>query len=144
MKERYYFSSNYLNQQGTFIFFTFAHKNLILSLDNRALPINRKQKVFPNGTLIIENVERNSDQATYTCVAKNQEGYSARGSLEVQVMGKLKIILFPEFPRIWECSGRSYFLGWVLTFQPHRWSSIVLLSIEYPNLSLSSTAGRTL
>lgn len=59
-----------------------------ISLDNRALPINRKQKVFPNGTLIIENVERNSDQATYTCVAKNQEGYSARGSLEVQVMGK--------------------------------------------------------
>ena len=59
--------------------------------DNRALPINRKQKVFPNGTLIIENVERNSDQATYTCVAKNVEGYSARGSLEVQVMGKLHI-----------------------------------------------------
>lgn len=59
-----------------------------IHLDNRALPINRKQKVFPNGTLIIENVERNSDQATYTCVAKNQEGYSARGSLEVQVMGK--------------------------------------------------------
>lgn len=56
--------------------------------DNRALPINRKQKVFPNGTLIIENVERNSDQATYTCVAKNAEGYSARGALEVQVMGK--------------------------------------------------------
>jgi len=45
--------------------------------------------VFPNGTLIIENVERNSDQATYTCVAKNAEGYSARGALEVQVMGKI-------------------------------------------------------
>jgi Immunoglobulin I-set domain/Immunoglobulin domain len=58
--------------------------------DNRQLPINRKQKVFPNGTLIIENVERNSDQATYTCVAKNVEGYIARGSLEVQVMGKFQ------------------------------------------------------
>jgi hypothetical protein len=57
--------------------------------DNRQLPINRKQKVFPNGTLIIENVERSSDQATYTCVAKNSEGYAARGTLEVQVMGKL-------------------------------------------------------
>lgn len=57
-------------------------------IENRALPINRKQKVFPNGTLIIENVERTSDQATYTCVAKNAEGYSARGALEVQVMGK--------------------------------------------------------
>uniref|UniRef100_A0A6P7G315 Down syndrome cell adhesion molecule homolog n=1 Tax=Diabrotica virgifera virgifera TaxID=50390 RepID=A0A6P7G315_DIAVI len=30
--------------------------------DGRLLPINRKQKVFPNGTLIIENVERASDQ----------------------------------------------------------------------------------
>lgn len=58
--------------------------------DGRLLPINRKQKVFPNGTLIIENVERASDQATYVCVAKNSQGYNARGSLEVQVMGKFK------------------------------------------------------
>nr|NP_001036529.1 down syndrome cell adhesion molecule 1, isoform AE [Drosophila melanogaster]ABI31080.1 down syndrome cell adhesion molecule 1, isoform AE [Drosophila melanogaster] len=68
--------------------------SIVWERDNRALPINRKQKVFPNGTLIIENVERNSDQATYTCVAKNQEGYSARGSLEVQVMVPPKIAHF--------------------------------------------------
>ncbi|XP_039148181.1 Down syndrome cell adhesion molecule-like protein Dscam2 isoform X38 [Drosophila simulans] len=68
--------------------------SIVWERDNRALPINRKQKVFPNGTLIIENVERNSDQATYTCVAKNQEGYSARGSLEVQVMALPKISPF--------------------------------------------------
>ncbi|XP_060838240.1 cell adhesion molecule Dscam2 isoform X11 [Rhopalosiphum padi] len=54
--------------------------------DNRQLPINRKQKVFPNGTLIIENVERSSDQATYTCVARNAQGHTAKGNLEVQVM----------------------------------------------------------
>lgn len=58
------------------------------------MPINRKQKVFPNGTLIIENVERASDQATYDCVAKNSQGYSARGSLEVQVMGKYSFCRF--------------------------------------------------
>ncbi|KAL9920272.1 Down syndrome cell adhesion molecule 1 isoform 4-T4 [Glossina fuscipes fuscipes] len=68
--------------------------SIVWERDNRALPINRKQKVFPNGTLIIENVERNSDQATYTCVAKNAEGYSARGSLEVQVMVLPQIIPF--------------------------------------------------
>ncbi|XP_035788147.1 Down syndrome cell adhesion molecule-like protein Dscam2 isoform X7 [Anopheles albimanus] len=61
-------------------------ESIVWERDNRQLPINRKQKVFPNGTLIIENVERNSDQATYTCVAKNAEGYTARGTLEVQVM----------------------------------------------------------
>lgn len=62
--------------------------SIVWERDNRQLPINRKQKVFPNGTLIIENVERNSDQATYTCVAKNSEGYTARGTLEVAVMGR--------------------------------------------------------
>ncbi|XP_043867002.1 Down syndrome cell adhesion molecule-like protein Dscam2 isoform X32 [Drosophila mojavensis] len=68
--------------------------SIVWERDNRPLPINRKQKVFPNGTLIIENVERNSDQATYTCVAKNQEGYSARGSLEVQVMVPPQVMPF--------------------------------------------------
>ncbi|XP_065340864.1 cell adhesion molecule Dscam1 isoform X20 [Cloeon dipterum] len=61
-------------------------ENIVWERDGRVLPINRKQKVFPNGTLIIENVERQSDQATYTCVARNSQGYSARGTLEVQVM----------------------------------------------------------
>uniref|UniRef100_A0A8D8X8C8 Down syndrome cell adhesion molecule-like protein Dscam2 n=1 Tax=Cacopsylla melanoneura TaxID=428564 RepID=A0A8D8X8C8_9HEMI len=62
--------------------------------EGRTLPINRKQKVFPNGTLIIENVERLSDQATYTCVAKNAQGYSSRGTLEVQVMVSPKVQQF--------------------------------------------------
>ncbi|XP_063932444.1 cell adhesion molecule Dscam1 isoform X17 [Zophobas morio] len=61
-------------------------ETVVWERDGRLLPINRKQKVFPNGTLIIENVERASDQATYDCVAKNSQGYSARSSLEVQVM----------------------------------------------------------
>ncbi|XP_024939094.1 Down syndrome cell adhesion molecule-like protein Dscam2 isoform X28 [Cephus cinctus] len=60
--------------------------SIVWERDTRVLPINRKQKVFPNGTLIIENVDRMSDQATYTCVARTAQGYSARGTLEVQVM----------------------------------------------------------
>ncbi|XP_055624202.1 cell adhesion molecule Dscam2 isoform X44 [Toxorhynchites rutilus septentrionalis] len=68
--------------------------SIVWERDNRQLPINRKQKVFPNGTLIIENVERNSDQATYTCVAKNSEGYTARGTLEVAVMVSPTIMQF--------------------------------------------------
>jgi Down syndrome cell adhesion protein 1 len=69
-------------------------ETVVWERDGRLLPINRKQKVFPNGTLIIENVERASDQATYDCVAKNSQGYSARGSLEVQVMVPPQIIPF--------------------------------------------------
>lgn len=61
---------------------------IVWERDGRVLPINRKQKVFPNGTLVIENVERTSDQAVYTCVAKNAQGYSARATLDLQVMGE--------------------------------------------------------
>ncbi|XP_073989893.1 Down syndrome cell adhesion molecule 1 isoform X44 [Rhodnius prolixus] len=68
--------------------------SIVWERDGRVLPINRKQKVFPNGTLIIENVERLSDQATYTCVAKNGQGYSSRGTLEVQVMVLPKVAPF--------------------------------------------------
>ncbi|XP_044270305.1 Down syndrome cell adhesion molecule-like protein Dscam2 isoform X44 [Tribolium madens] len=68
--------------------------SVVWERDGRQLPINRKQKVFINGTLIIENVERASDQATYDCVAKNSQGYSARGSLEVQVMVPPQIVPF--------------------------------------------------
>ncbi|RZC32102.1 I-set domain containing protein, partial [Asbolus verrucosus] len=74
-----------------FLVYSLVHRTVP---DGRLLPINRKQKVFPNGTLIIENVERASDQATYDCVAKNSQGYSARGSLEVQVMVSPQIFPF--------------------------------------------------
>lgn len=80
-------------------------------VDGRVLPINRKQKVFKNGTLIIENVERSSDQATYVCVAKNAQGYSARGSLEVQVMGEYNFSIFSQFSAIGlQISIRSLFI----------------------------------
>ncbi|XP_059046517.1 cell adhesion molecule Dscam2 isoform X34 [Achroia grisella] len=68
--------------------------SIIWERDGRNLPINRKQKVFPNGTLVIENVERISDQATYTCVAKNSQGYSVKGNLELQVMVSPQILPF--------------------------------------------------
>ncbi|XP_076297104.1 Down syndrome cell adhesion molecule 1 isoform X23 [Lasioglossum baleicum] len=78
-------------------------ESIVWERDTRVLPINRKQKVFPNGTLIIENVERMSDQATYTCVARNAQGYSARGTLEVQVMVAPEIAPFEvsEEPANW-------------------------------------------
>ncbi|XP_024939105.1 Down syndrome cell adhesion molecule-like protein Dscam2 isoform X42 [Cephus cinctus] len=77
--------------------------SIVWERDTRVLPINRKQKVFPNGTLIIENVDRMSDQATYTCVARTAQGYSARGTLEVQVMVAPQIAPFVigEEPANW-------------------------------------------
>nr|XP_053626611.1 cell adhesion molecule Dscam2-like isoform X3 [Cherax quadricarinatus] len=60
--------------------------SIVWEKNGRMLPINRRQKTFPNGTLIVEAVERNSDQGRYTCVARNSQGYTARGDLDVQVM----------------------------------------------------------
>lgn len=61
--------------------------------DGRMLPINRRQKTFPNGTLIVEAVQRSTDQGRYTCVARNSQAYTARGDLDVQVMGEYKSIV---------------------------------------------------
>ena len=57
--------------------------------DGRQLPFNDRQTVYPNGTLVILDVQRKEDAASYTCIARNDEGYSARSDLEVTVMGKL-------------------------------------------------------
>ena len=57
--------------------------------EGRQLPFNNRQSVFRNGTLVITNLKRKEDAATYTCVARNDEGYSARSDLAVTVMGKM-------------------------------------------------------
>jgi len=66
---------------------------LLLILDGRQLPFNDRQIVFPNGTLVISDVQRKEDAAKYTCNARNDEGYSARSDLDVSVMGKACLLL---------------------------------------------------
>ncbi|KFM78043.1 Down syndrome cell adhesion molecule-like protein Dscam2, partial [Stegodyphus mimosarum] len=50
------------------------------------LPQNRRQQVFSNGTLIINNVDRNSDEGTYRCIAENREGENAFRDVGVKVL----------------------------------------------------------
>lgn len=50
--------------------------------------MNRRQRAYANGTLIIDQVQRNSDAGTYTCQAQNRQRHSARREVEVQVLGK--------------------------------------------------------
>ncbi|XP_042237794.1 Down syndrome cell adhesion molecule-like protein Dscam2 isoform X32 [Homarus americanus] len=68
--------------------------SIVWEKTGRMLPINRRQKTFTNGTLIVEAVGRNSDQGRYTCVARNSQGYTARGDLDVQVMEPPQIYPF--------------------------------------------------
>lgn len=53
------------------------------------LPINRRQKVYPNGTLVIEHTQRENDAGTYTCQAQNRQKHNARRDVEVMVLGNL-------------------------------------------------------
>ncbi|KAK7075666.1 hypothetical protein SK128_023683 [Halocaridina rubra] len=71
--------------------------SIVWEMKGRMLPINRRQKTFPNGTLIVEAVQRSADQGRYTCVARNSQGYTARGDLDVQVMDPPVILPF-TFP----------------------------------------------
>ncbi|CAL7934267.1 unnamed protein product [Xylocopa violacea] len=134
-------------------------ESIVWERDTRVLPINRKQKVFPNGTLIIENVERMSDQATYTCVARNAQGYSARGTLEVQVMVAPQILpfTFGDEPASWgelvsvTCSvakgDQPLEISWAFNGTPidsHHGSDVVVASTNRKNsvLTIESVAAR--
>ncbi|XP_047472707.1 Down syndrome cell adhesion molecule-like protein Dscam2 isoform X6 [Penaeus chinensis] len=66
--------------------------SIVWEKNGRMLPINRRQKTFPNGTLIVEAVQRSTDQGRYTCVARNSQAYTARGDLDVQVMEPPQIL----------------------------------------------------
>lgn len=59
----------------------------------RELPDDLRQKVMPDGTLIISSVQKSVDSGTYTCWAKNKQGHSARRSGDVAVIGKFDIII---------------------------------------------------
>ncbi|XP_076390060.1 Down syndrome cell adhesion molecule 1 isoform X35 [Megachile rotundata] len=134
-------------------------ESIVWERDTRVLPINRKQKVFPNGTLIIENVERMSDQATYTCVARNAQGYSARGTLEVQVMVAPQILpfMFGDEPASWgelisvTCSvtkgDQPLEISWAFNGTPidsQHGSDVVIASTNKKNsvLTIESVAAR--
>ncbi|KAG8228351.1 hypothetical protein J437_LFUL006802, partial [Ladona fulva] len=52
----------------------------------RKLPLNRRQRVFENGTLLIENVQRAPDRGLYSCTASNKQGRSAFQSVNINVI----------------------------------------------------------
>ncbi|XP_015171256.1 PREDICTED: Down syndrome cell adhesion molecule-like protein Dscam2 isoform X7 [Polistes dominula] len=53
---------------------------------NRELPDQLRQKVHPDGTLVITNVQKKTDAGVYTCWARNKQGHSARRSGDVAVI----------------------------------------------------------
>ncbi|GAB6033414.1 Down syndrome cell adhesion molecule-like protein 1 [Chamberlinius hualienensis] len=58
------------------------------------VPLDHRQKVFPNGTLLVSNVQRSLDAGKYTCEASNSQGQSSRRDFEVAVLVPPKMIPF--------------------------------------------------
>lgn len=53
----------------------------------RELPDDLRQKVLPDGTLLVNPVQKQADSGVYTCWARNKQGHSARRSGEIAVIG---------------------------------------------------------
>lgn len=56
--------------------------------DGQTLPINRRQKAYSNGTLVIEQLQRAEDSGWYTCMAQNKLKQTSRRNVEIQVLSK--------------------------------------------------------
>ncbi|CAG7832277.1 unnamed protein product, partial [Allacma fusca] len=52
------------------------------------LPSSLRQKVDPNGSLLLDHVERATDQGLYVCEAENKQGRQAQGVLTLNVISK--------------------------------------------------------
>lgn len=68
---------------------------LYSNADGQTLPINRRQKAYNNGTLIIEQLQRTEDAGTYTCMAQNKQKQAARRNVEIQVLSKFRLLVPP-------------------------------------------------
>ncbi|XP_068893054.1 cell adhesion molecule Dscam1 isoform X6 [Tenebrio molitor] len=60
--------------------------------EGQVLPVNRRQRVYANGTLVVEQTQREEDAGTYTCQAQNRQRNSDRRNVEVQVIVPPKIL----------------------------------------------------
>nr|XP_027230100.1 Down syndrome cell adhesion molecule-like protein Dscam2 [Penaeus vannamei] len=69
------------------------HK-IIWTKDGVRLPTGHRQRVFPNGTLVIEQVTRGTDDGQYSCTAMSRQGRSDTQQLTVRVMVAPEILPF--------------------------------------------------
>ncbi|XP_069681715.1 cell adhesion molecule Dscam1-like isoform X3 [Periplaneta americana] len=61
------------------------------------LPTHLRHRVFPNGTLLVRQVEGATDRGEYSCAVINQQGQRAQGRLYLDVMKPPQIAPF-QFP----------------------------------------------
>ncbi|KAI1289730.1 Down syndrome cell adhesion molecule -like protein [Halotydeus destructor] len=66
--------------------------------DGLRLPYNHRQKSFANGTLVIADIQRSSDEGNYKCIAIGKDESLASNTVQVQVLVRPAVEQF-VFPR---------------------------------------------
>ncbi|XP_075543760.1 cell adhesion molecule Dscam1-like [Dermacentor variabilis] len=61
-------------------------QSIVWQKDGRSLPQNHRQRSFPNGSLVVADVQRSADDGWYSCIARDPQGNTAKGQLAVHVM----------------------------------------------------------
>lgn len=52
------------------------------------LPVSLRQVVHKNGSLVIDNVQKNADSGSYACTASTNSGDKSTQQVQVRVLGK--------------------------------------------------------
>nr|XP_027200228.1 Down syndrome cell adhesion molecule-like protein Dscam2 isoform X2 [Dermatophagoides pteronyssinus] len=93
--------------------------SIVWERDSVRLPYNHRQKVFTNGTLTVNELERVTDEGIYTCIARNKEDVrsSAKTSFSLRVFVRPVIEPF-KFPQSLHQSQRYNLLCTVVKGDP--------------------------
>nr|XP_053639082.1 cell adhesion molecule Dscam2-like [Cherax quadricarinatus] len=71
------------------------------SKGGRTLPINRRQRVSPEGELSITQVSRVADEGSYTCTASNKQGHTSSQDLQLRVVEPPRLAPFTMPESLW-------------------------------------------
>ncbi|CAG2102033.1 unnamed protein product [Medioppia subpectinata] len=79
-----YRTGDYVTREALLV--SYVNISSITSEEGVRLPYNHRQKVFPNGSLTVVDLERATDEGRYTCIARQaKDAKSAQGHLYVQI-----------------------------------------------------------
>ena len=65
-----------------------THPPSLTQTEGKQLPLSVRQVVHANGSLVVKNVQKGSDDGRYSCSASTNTGERSSQSVQVKVLGK--------------------------------------------------------
>lgn len=69
----------------------------LFGIGGRELPSTERQKIYPNGTLMVTEATRELDEGTYVCRAVNDKGEQHSREFHIQVLSELHVFISFHF-----------------------------------------------